>query len=143
MRKKKSVSRRDRDPGRDTTHSVPGFSLSQRRIFKFHDGDKQRALDPLEIQIQLADVKDWDQNVKLLDVPGESVRAVKAITDSVCKVFGVRLYDEATGKGLTRQQLIDLASAWSDFTFEKKSEPDPSPINSPSGEKEPVPDASP
>src|SRR5262245_33937881 len=96
----------------------------QRRdvFFEYFDGQRWRKGDPFRIFRALVNDKDFDaENHKPLALAGREPEAAWFVA-AVCRAFDVTQWDEATGQGLTQEELFWLYGEFAEFTSaEKKS----------------------
>ena len=81
-----------------------------RRIFKYWDGSRQRACDPM-VAARLLDAHekfDWETTPKFIDVEDAKLsdESMGITADAVRMAFGIPIYDGS--RGLTEAELVNL-----------------------------------
>lgn len=117
---------------------------SDRLIFKFFDGERERAVDPLAALRRLrATGCDINAQLTLLnDAPDESIReeAWLSLVNATREVFDLKpLRDDFTGgggicRGLTEQETFDVFDRFGEFIDALKKNTNPKPTLPPSSE---------
>ena len=91
-----------------------------RLIYHFHDGERDRAIDPLDVQIGLNSIDGFDLDLDSKLATGTSVEAPRAlgrVIDAVRRVFRVKRFDEG---GLTSGECMSLLYDFSLFILDLK-----------------------
>jgi hypothetical protein len=102
---------------------------NERLLLVYWDGQRERRIDPYRAyrQLQAHPEIDLEAIAPLVDQgqEPETTQLVNALAD----VFGVCRYDDATGRGLTDWEIIDLLAALNEFllALKKKSNLGPTP----------------
>jgi len=85
------------------------FTPEEKEIYKFHDGKKERAVDPLKFQRRLEE--------KHLDVAKEyglmqhfNLSAFGRVAEAVSHAAGIPMFDDEHPDGWTETQLVALCS---------------------------------
>lgn len=121
--------------------------MRQRQIFVYDDGQKVTAIDPLVAWPQVWEHPEFDlraeggaatgQHVDTDDGGRQVVTEIEIDLDAQARlcvmvrdVFGVEQFDPATGRGLTRSELIQLLCRFLAYVDNLKKTRDPSPIAS-------------
>lgn len=82
---------------------------SNTRIFAFHDGEKWRSIDPIEVLCKLDEHEKFTPDLRKQVASGD-LEATQIVAEAVCDVFGVVPYLD--GKGLTTGERIALLQAF-------------------------------
>lgn len=93
--------------GRPRSRDLAVFGLpAEREIFHYHDGKRERHIDPLVAweRYQSFDLQEQD----FAAVGRGDAESIARVLDAASQTFGVTHYDEATGIGLTRHELAEL-----------------------------------
>jgi hypothetical protein len=102
------------------------YQPRERMIFRYFNGTKTTAGDPLRIQRELlSHPGDLDTDVKLLFVSLPQAQpkvreAFERVVATVRRAFNLELFDGERGAGLTDQECVDLFSAFCNFIAELK-----------------------
>lgn len=80
-------------------------------LFRYFDGERMRAIDPLQAHYALNSHPKWNwDNAPLID-EGDPEQQ-KIAVEAVCDVFGVSCYDDSTGKGLVSVEILGILYAF-------------------------------
>jgi hypothetical protein len=113
---------------------APAYSARQRSIFRYWDGRRDRAGDPLAIHRALLTNFDLEETAKVADVPThEGVKAKGEIAGQVRTAFGIAPFEAG---GLLDAECLELFVRFSGFLKELEAEMRPLPSG-------PTPTASP
>lgn len=99
-------------PAEEDSRSGPRpIRPSDRDIFEFFDGEKMRAIDPLEAWRTL-----WEKDGHLLmdriaSADAGDWQSIDELIDLACRMFGVRRYEDGNG-GLTMDEINSLLSQY-------------------------------
>lgn len=101
-----------------------------RQIFKYWDGAKDRAADPISIAraIDTHPTLDLDKHVKLA-MAGDN-ESHQIIVTAVREVFGVSQWTEST-PGLTERECFDLLDSFAEYIEGLKKNSNPFPTDAP------------
>jgi len=108
------------------------FSDKERMIFRYHNGTKQIAADPLVIQRKLLSQKDVDLDSEFrlaVSDTKESLAAISRVVDVIRFSFGVKPLDPETEEGLTDTECLQLMASYAEFLNELKKKASLSPIS--------------
>jgi hypothetical protein len=101
---------------------LPGKGKDDRRIFKFHDGQRKRSADPLAAWCCLHDDPAFviDRDLRLVDA-GDSA-ALKITTAAVRRAFNLKPWSETDG-GMTEAECLALLATFMEYmnTLKKNS----------------------
>lgn len=86
---------------------------TDRDIFEFFDGEKDRQIDPLEVWYALWANEDIDS--LLPRAANNEMEAVEELMELTRKTFSIKKYDPATGTGLTVSEVQKLLAKY--FTY--------------------------
>lgn len=120
----------------------------QRRIqrallFQYWDGEKLRRQDGERLWRRYAMIPLFSDPLFLKDVQEGKPEQVERFFDEIARFFDVQRYDEATGKGLTDEELARVYLAFLAWVEQKKTPPNPSPTWSPTAAMESSPSGPP
>jgi len=107
----------------------------RRRIFRFWDGTRTRAIDPLQAYYALQEHPTFNQDVHCKLVDAGDPEATRIATEAVRDVFGVQAYDADKRVGLTVGETLGVLLDFYGYLEEQKKSTVPSPI-SPSSTEE-------
>jgi len=98
-----------------------GLFRRRRFLFRFFDGVRKRAIDPLQVYLRLA----GDMELAALAERSEQGdrEAIEALAERLARIFDVQLYDERTGRGLTLLEVFDLFYRFTDWVELQKKRP--------------------
>ncbi len=118
------------------------FKPEQRKIFKYHDGTRERWADPILIQMEIAKrIKEFDKLEKLVRLVAEKenlhegympsekdVEAINRFLDIICEIFKVKrlVIGSETPEGLTLPEINSIYYDFIDFVTELKNDSGPS-----------------
>lgn len=103
----------------------------EREIFRFWDGKKTRAADPLEIWLALKNDPEFNYDTTPGFVDAGDTEAIKVTIGAIRRIFGVKTLEQG---GLTSQECLELLAVY--FLYEeslKKSTSEPATPQSPTG----------
>ena len=156
MKNKKRSSHSAATKGRAKSTTFGVYTQHEREIFRYCGGCAKgpkrcpgcRARDPFAIVDAVLSIPDFDMDtdVKLAQTPGIPYRdqhaAFRRLLNAALVGFDVKLYDEATERGLTADEAIQLWVRFVEWKDAVKKKPDAMP-SSPSATDSPVSAASP
>lgn len=138
--------------GRPSNGRVNGYSRREWLIFRFWDGTREVAADPLRISRGLLNVPglNLEEDIKLATLANPMAgkaadEAVARLVGAVQSVFGVKEFREERGKaeGLTDFECIQLLNTFGAYIGDLKKKLSPSPTSTtptdPSAESPPTP----
>lgn len=99
------------------------FTDSDRAIFAYHDGAKDRFADPLAINRKLAVLLAGDVETALkaaYATTGDADGSMQTLLNAVREVFALVPFAEDTGAGVTDAMALKVLSAFSEFMIAKK-----------------------
>jgi hypothetical protein len=103
------------------------FSLKERNIYRYTNGSKEVAADPLVIQRRMAQDPDFDAetDLKLLSQvsnPDECLKAFERLVTAGRRAFGVGEFREENGvqTGLLDEEVCELLADFSSWQLELK-----------------------
>lgn len=108
------------------------YTSRERCIFRYWDGSRQVAADPLQIQAALLEVPDIDADTRLACLQseaaqGEARKAFGRLVEKLRPVFGVEAFrtdDAGKEHGLTSAETVDLLRQFSAFMADLKKKAD-------------------
>ena len=105
--------------------------LGKRGIYSYSDGQRTRYADPFRIWrgIMQHPVMNFREMAPFVDAGQDPECTI--VIESLCQVFGVERWDEATRRGLTDWEIVGLASSFFDWDEGQKKSTSPGPIESP------------
>lgn len=93
---------------------------TERDIFRFHDGQRQRAIDPMKVWFAMWSEEDIDLG-RLLDRMAENeLEAVKELLPIARKWFGIQEFNEDDESGMTDLEFCPILNSWFDYLFDLK-----------------------
>ena len=106
-----------------------------RQLFRYFDGRRTLAIDPLEVHIalELHDQFNWNDGDLL--VAGDP-EVTQRVISTVCDVFHVEKWDGETGRGLTGAECLEVFDSYLAYCEEVKKNTDPGLISPPPTESE-------
>ena len=93
------------------------FSESERKIFRFHDGDKDRSVDPIATLVTFMSQPEFDAKADIANAQLGDMIALSRVIKAVRDTFKVKPYDEVDGKatGLLDNEVIELFSTFNEY----------------------------
>lgn len=136
--------------------------FKRRELFRFWDGSRKRAIDPITPWSSLLASETLDKDYEFLfsDAPDISdgadeqqleliamdtqnrIEATHRIAECVREAFGVQSWNEETGKGLTVNETLELLASYYEYAHLLKKNTEPSltsPVLTESSESLPTP----
>jgi hypothetical protein len=104
----------------------------ERLLFRYWDGTRARAIDPFRVYREIRSDKTVDLESIGPQVDAWEEPATGLMLDMICRVFGVKRYDDATGEGLTDPELLNLFGDVNDYLDWVKKKHNPGPTLPPS-----------
>jgi hypothetical protein len=96
----------------------------EREIFKYHDGERERAADPVAIMRAMANhpTLDLQQNVQEMQAEDLKVQtsATVVAVNATREIFGVKPWSEENPDGLTEMETLDLLAEFVNYSAELK-----------------------
>lgn len=134
MKKTRRVKCSGRAKGRVKGAALGVYTQRERAIFRYCGGCAKgplqchdcRAKDPLEIQQTLLEFPEFDieNDGKVWDselIPTkDKLKVLAHFVAAISQAFGVQLYDEHAGTGLTREEMMTLLQDYGRWIFELK-----------------------
>jgi len=117
------------------------FSKEERLIFRYHNGSKQIAADPLVIQRKILSQKniDLDSEFRIaVSDTKESLDAISRVVGVIRSAFGVKELDPETEEGLTDTECLQLMASYAEFLNELKKKASLSQISQTATEDSPT-----
>lgn len=103
-----------------TQERTPEPQQTERDIFRFHDGQRQRAVDPMKVWFAMWSEEDIDLG-RLLDRMAENeLEAVKELLPIARKWFGIQEFNEDDESGMTDLEFCPILNSWFDYLFDLK-----------------------
>jgi len=105
-------------------------NLRKRALLRFHDGTKWRYADPFRAWREMVNPSACGFNLAehgpLVDQGLEPYTT--QCVEAICKVFGLKRFDQATGEGVTDWEALSVAHQLRDYIDEVKKNTNGSPI---------------
>ena len=98
----------------ETDNGTP-VTPSERDIFRFHDGTKDRSADPMKIWFAMWADEEIDLEKTLARFATNELEAVKDLIAKARVWIGVSDYNEVDGSGLTDLEFCQVWWQWLDF----------------------------
>lgn len=128
--------------------------FNKRELFRYWDGEKKRAIDPIQPWDVLLNCEGLDKDYEFLfSAPPEiapdadaskleliridtqnRLETARKVADVVRLAFGVKPWDESTGKGLTVNESLELLASYYEYAGSLKKSTAASPKSQPSTE---------
>lgn len=105
--------------GRTAKREVDRWN-EQRLLFKYWDGHRQRAIDPFRVYREFRSDPQIDLATIGPQVDNWEEPATGLLLSAICRVFGVKRYDDDTGLGLTDPELLNLFGDLNDYLEDVK-----------------------
>jgi hypothetical protein len=110
---------------------------NSKRIYKYHNGEKEVYADPFEIDWRMQDSLKMTPDIDTIDKrlspevdpdTGEFTKQqIQLLNDAyhfyiphITKVFGLKKFDSETGEGMTGQEIIELWNKYLEWRYEVK-----------------------
>ncbi len=95
---------------------------AERDIFPYHDGHRDRRIDPLVAWDRYITFPNFDPKSEFEAADEGDSTAIARVVALVCTMFDVKEYDGQTGEGLTRDEMQKLLGAFMTYfaTLKKK-----------------------
>lgn len=93
---------------------------TRRDIFSYHDGARQRSIDPWAALLELWTDPEHDINLVLAGSARGEPEAQRQLETMVRRVFGIPEFDPATQRGLTILELHELHARFSRYIRDLK-----------------------
>ena len=112
------------------------FDESQRNIFKFYDGTRERRADPIavdwafELALEAEDREALRNQADGEDAPA-AIRASETMLKAIRKAFGVTEFNDADQTGLTIGETFELFTRYRDWCDDLKADGEDTPKSSP------------
>lgn len=100
------------------------------RLFVYHDGHRWRRADPMRLYRALAAHATYRPDVTPVMADAGDAEALATMLQAAQDVFGVRPFDETTGRGLTENEQLDLMIDFAAWLESKKKSMPTSPTSS-------------
>lgn len=101
------------------------FTPEEKEIFSFHDGKKERRVDPLKFQRKFQEKIDVVKEYKLVEAKDFAIvnNAIGRIAEAVSYASGIPQFDDEHPEGWTETQLVALGTyfwQWREELTKKK-----------------------
>jgi hypothetical protein len=149
---KMSSSKKTKVSGRKSLISkkrVASSEQSDRCIFSFYDGTRQRKIDPMEVQNTLNTIPDFDLDIDFKMATSELIpdkeknAALQRVINAIRKAFWIAPYCDAPESGLTGGECMSVFVDFAGFIDGLKKRLDTLQISSPSVVSQDVPSPTP
>jgi hypothetical protein len=104
------------------------WNQRHRLLFRYHDGSKWQAIDPLVAVMGLSDHPQYRADLHLRLVEQGDQEAIQITLNAVKDVFRVQDYDHGTRRGLTLGEQLQLLYTFSQYLELLKKSTDLSPM---------------
>jgi hypothetical protein len=104
----------------------------QRQIFRYFDGVRRRGIDPIAAYRALASDPDFRYDLHVQGCLEGDLESIQITLAAVRRTFDVRPWNEATERGLTEEETLELLPQFYDYMESLKKNTAPWPSSSPS-----------
>jgi hypothetical protein len=92
----------------------------KRQIFRYFDGSKMRAKDPIAVMEDIASDQTFRPGIHTMLLEKGDPEAIEVTIQMTVRVFGIQLWDEETEAGLTRVEVLNLMFRFGVFVDDLK-----------------------
>ncbi len=104
-------------------------SKSSRDIFCYWDGRSHRRIDPMVVYRRVQSHPTYNAEIHPALAESGDFNAFTIMVNATRDVLDVKPFDEATGKGLTESETVQLMVQFADFTMDQKKSISTSPTS--------------